>query len=153
MPLSADSPALYEAPFRADELETWELAKLLLFVGSCAGIAGGLVSAGLPLIIPQAFTQDVALHPIMRSVLPQVSVGSDLYGCHQGQACCSSQVHPALIKFWVLHTEIVLAAPLAGVPCNAAVRLGSQVWMLWWVSLIVNTALYAVRRHHSMRMQ
>ena len=62
----------------ADELETWELAKLLLFVGSCAGIAGGLLSAGLPLVIPHAFSQDVALHPIMRSVLPQVSVASDL---------------------------------------------------------------------------
>jgi hypothetical protein len=72
------SPAFHIADLRADELETRELAQLLLFVGSCAGIAGGLLSAGLPLVIPQAFTQDVALHPIMRSVLPQVSVASDL---------------------------------------------------------------------------
>lgn len=78
VPLSDGSPAFHMADLRADELETWELAQLLLFVGSCAGIAGGLLSAGLPLVIPQAFTQDVALHPIMRSVLPQVSAANDL---------------------------------------------------------------------------
>ena len=82
------------AGLHADELETWELAKLLLFVGSCAGIAGGLLSAGLPLVIPHAFTQDVALHPIMRSVLPQVSFARDLAIIILGHVYYSPQLSP-----------------------------------------------------------
>lgn len=56
-------------PFRlhdADELEASELARLVVAVGSIAGIAGGIVAAGLPALLPHAFTHDVALHPVMR---------------------------------------------------------------------------------------
>ncbi len=49
------------------------MARLIVAIGSIAGIVGGLVAAGLPLLAPQAFTHDLALHPIMHSVLPQAS--------------------------------------------------------------------------------
>ena len=90
------------------------------------------MSAGLPLVIPQAFTQDVALHPIMRSVLPQVSAASALMVV--GIAMFAVSLLPCAATCFVilrlLCTEFMLVAPLAGVSCNAAVRLGSQVWLL-----------------------
>lgn len=56
----------------SDPYEASELARLVVVIGSIAGIAGGVAAAGLPLVVPHLFTHDVALHPIMRSVLPQV---------------------------------------------------------------------------------
>ena len=58
--------------WRADALESAELAKIILAIGSAVGILGGFASAGLPLVVPQLFTGDRALHAIMRTVLPQV---------------------------------------------------------------------------------
>lgn len=56
----------------ADRFESSELARLIVAIGTCAGVAGGIVAAGLPLVAPNLFTHDLALYPIMHSVLPQV---------------------------------------------------------------------------------
>lgn len=135
----------------ADELETWELAKLLLFVGSCAGIAGGLLSAGLPLVIPHALSQDVALHPIMRSVLPQVSVASDLavvvfamcavpLSSNHALRLAPSDFVQCMTRWCLLHRlQVFLAMLLCG-------------WEVRYACCCDLPRSRALRRHHAMYM-
>eukprot|EP00891_Asterochloris_glomerata_P002016 jgi/Astpho2/2016/e_gw1.00038.121.1_t len=73
-----EQAALAFLPTLRDRTEANELVKLLIGVGVVVGVITAIAAAGFPSLLPQAFTSDQALWPVMRSIAPQ-AVGSMLF--------------------------------------------------------------------------
>lgn len=73
-----EQAALAFLPGTTDEYEYDELVKLLLGMGIFVGIATSLLAAGVPSMIPQLFTPDHRLWPIMKGMAPQVNTPAGL---------------------------------------------------------------------------
>ena len=67
-----EQAALAFLPTLRDRTEANELVKLLIGVGVVVGVITAIAAAGFPSLLPQAFTSDQALWPVMRSIAPQV---------------------------------------------------------------------------------
>lgn len=71
MPL--EQAALAFIPAATNRGQGRETVSLLLGLAVAVGIVTSLFTAGFPTLLPQLFTNDATLYPIMRSVAPQAS--------------------------------------------------------------------------------
>ena len=108
MPL--EQAALAFIPAATNRGQGRETVSLLLGLAVAVGIVTSLFTAGLPTLLPQLFTNDAALFPIMRSVAPQASCTFSCFPytvvesnstCRQGRLSFTSECLICMPK-WLL---------------------------------------------------